>query len=576
MDRPSELILILLILLNPFPTSTNDDVEFHNINSPLLPLDLGTTYLIESKHTFIHYINITTLDLQLQNIEHFSYKLKNIFKIANSSKERKSRETTFYDKFNQAEYFLSTVRSKFNNIISKRREKRALIKAVGIATKWLFGTMDEDDQINYDKKISELQSNQKTIARELNLQTSLSHKLIDHYNDTITKIYENQELIKNKINEISNKVKNVDNLLFHVSSANAFDRLILNCQSLINFLDNLEDAILFAHLGILHNSVINLSQLLEITDHLRSIYGPNKIVNFNNDYNYYQLAAIQVRIDKSKIIFAIHMPILVSTTFRTFHLIPLPYNNSIILPNKPYLILGTNFHQFEENLCQKLEDQYLCRQHEDPVPDSCITPLMRAEKSNCVTMKVHLAHPIFQEINEKFLLILPAGKPVKAKTQCEKKTLNILETNTLVKIPKGCSICIENSTFSNKEEIAMEDPLILPNPIEYYPTKIKEETVEPLKLHTINLDAIKQMKAQINQIEIPVTRTWTTLSWSIPNAFSFIFIFALGFFVFIKLRRSKIKLQKRSTGKSESDEPPVEVQENNTSVLFSLRDGGVI
>lgn len=569
------MILVSLALLNPHPILANNDVEFQNIDSPLLPLDLGKTRLIESKHTFIHYINITTLVLQLENIELLSYKLRSILKNANLNRER-NQEMTIYDKFSQVEYFLSTVKTKFNNIIPKRREKRALINAVGVASKWLFGTMDEDDQINYDRKISELQSNQKTFARELNLQTSLSHKLINHYNNTITKIYENQQLIKNKINEISVKVKNVTNMLFLVSFSSAFDQLILNCQSLINFLDNLEDAILFAHLGFLHNSVININQLLEITEYLHNIYGPSKIVNFNNVYYYYQLAGIQVKFDEKKIIFAIHMPILISNYFRTFHLIPLPYKNSIILPEKPYLILGTNYHQFEESPCQKVEDQYLCRQHEDPVPDTCILPLMRAEKSDCDTMKADLVHPIIQEINEKFLLILPASKPVKATTDCEKKTLKILQTNTLVKIPKGCSIHIENSTFANKEEITIENPLILPNVMEY-PMTIKEEKIKPLKLHTINLEAIKHMKAQANQIEVPVTETSPILFWSIPNVFSIVLIFAVGFFVFKKLQGTKtnITVQAKDAEKPDSEDPIVEIQENNTSVLFSLRDGGV-
>lgn len=32
--------------------------------------------------------------------------------------------------------------------------------------------------------------------------------------------------------------------------------------------------------------------------------------------------------------------------------------------------------------------------------------------------------PIFQNINKKFLVILPAGKPVRVRTECEKKTEN--------------------------------------------------------------------------------------------------------------------------------------------------------
>lgn len=121
MDHLSELILIFLVLLNRHPMSTKD-IEFHNINSPLLPLYLGKTCLIE---TYNRLIYLTTLVFQLANKNKLiSHKLRSILKYAHLSRER-NQETIIYNKFSQVEYLFSTVKTKFNNIISKRREKRS-------------------------------------------------------------------------------------------------------------------------------------------------------------------------------------------------------------------------------------------------------------------------------------------------------------------------------------------------------------------------------------------------------------------------------------------------------------------
>lgn len=84
--------------------------------------------------------------------------------------------------------------------------------------------------------------NQKTIGKEL--QTTY----ILQYNNK-----------KKQRNSGSHKFQtnNFIDICSVVSFSGAPDQLILNCQTLITFLDNLEDAILFAHLGYLHNYIID-------------------------------------------------------------------------------------------------------------------------------------------------------------------------------------------------------------------------------------------------------------------------------------------------------------------------------
>lgn len=115
----------------------------------------------------------------------------------------------------------------------------------------------------------------------------------------------------------------------------------------------MKDTILLDRLGFLHYSIHDLNQLLEMIEDLRNIFcGQTKLFTLKIPITI--IHSIQVQFDKTKISYAIHMPILSLANFQTFHLLPLSYHNSIIIPEKPYVILVTNF---EEIPCQKLEER---------------------------------------------------------------------------------------------------------------------------------------------------------------------------------------------------------------------------
>lgn len=558
------MILIFLVLLVPLlpQIASYNDVEIHRLRTPLLPLEIGKTRIIETKHTFLHYIETSSLTRQLENIQYFYDKLEftlNATKFSNSSKNIHS--IIINDSFSRAKYSLITTKHKLVNLVPINKEKRGLINPIGTISKWLFGTLDSNDEQKYDRQIKTLQENQNKLAHELELQISLSQHIIENYNTTINRILENQLKLKNKIDELTKIIDNdIQNVYFYISFNSALDHIILNCQALTNFLDNLENAIMFGHLGTLHNSVISLKELLKIRSHLVSLYGNEKVLEFENPFYYYQLAGVQVRIEKKKIIFAIHIPILIENTFQTFHLIGLPMKSSIILPIKTFLVLGTDYHQFEEDPCPQLNSIYLCKKRQETTVDKCIIPLMKAEIPQCEIHEVHLTRPIVQEINNGLLLILPAIHPLKMQTSCEKKTLVRINENSLVKIPKGCNITIENSTFTADEEILLGSPLILPQFEGFDIINVSHN--KPLKLQSIDADSMKQLKLEARSIELAHTDGTHPIIWNIPS----IILGLLAVTCVIAL----ISWIKKTTPRSSSNP-----ENKPQSVLFSLKEGGI-
>lgn len=49
----------------------------------------------------------------------------------------------------------------------------------------------------------------------------------------------------------------------------------LNYQNLITFLDNLEDAVMFAKLNAVHNIAISTTELTKILEKVNKLYGKN-------------------------------------------------------------------------------------------------------------------------------------------------------------------------------------------------------------------------------------------------------------------------------------------------------------
>lgn len=78
----------------------------------------------------------------------------------------------------------------------------------------------------------------------------------------------------------------------YLSLSNTLERIILNCHNLINFLENLENAVMFSHFCIVHSSVISLNSLVKLISRLSKIHHEKRIHKFHNPLHYYEITRI--------------------------------------------------------------------------------------------------------------------------------------------------------------------------------------------------------------------------------------------------------------------------------------------
>lgn len=556
-------------------TVTNDnDITITPIQTPLLPFLLGNRKIIETKHTFIHYIEVLSIINQLQNIEIFYNQINHNLNKMNIS--RYTHLPNLKAMMNHTKYLIMEAKTKLNNVQPHTRTKRGLINLGGKVSKWLFGTLDAEDGEKYDKAINELQNSQNSFQSEVNLHMSLTKQLIQNYNETISVLINNQNIIKKHIETLkSNIKKSINDITAFLQAQNTINQIILNCQNIITFLDNLEDAISFAQLNVLHSTVISAKDMSKIISNLTILYGKNKIINFKNLNNYYQIANLQIKFINNKIIFIIHFPIFNQDTYKLYHLFPIPINNTIIIPKQPYLVLGHHLQEYLPEECPMVENIFICHNDLQPITDECSINLIQGvEIQNCQLTMAVPEQPIIEMINNNYIIVIPSRKDLQILKTCKNQEYHLITKPSLVSVPFNCGVQILQNTYWNTENMIKGNPFILPKIT--FDEITKEKPEEKIKIQSIDLHHIKNLEEKANQLKPIVVNPIHTIAWSSTTTILLIIV-TLIIIILWKLRRQiRLKLSQKKTEEVKKEDIPFQDFENKRSPLFSSSVGGVM
>lgn len=320
---------------------------------------------------------------------------------------------------------------------------------------------------------------------------------------------------------------------------------------------------MFAKLNTLHNSVISLSDLTQILGNLTRLYGEDRVPKFNNLLSYYKVAGLQVSFIQNKIIFAVHFPILHPNTFDYFHLYPIPKNDLTLIPESPYLILGTAAHQYQDDECPRVEDLHICPDHLHPTEEDCIISIIKeAETNNCQSIPVHVHRHFVQLINDQYVLVVPATNTIKIKQKCSSNGHLVVHQPSLLKIAPNCSIWVDNIVYSNKQQSIKGEPFHLPA---ITVSEISRSYArQPLRLQHVDLDNIFKLKKEADALQIRDFETQNAYIMGNQVALPLAAICTLAVMaaaLYVLWRRRPRRTPERPSNP--------EAQENNPSVLFS-------
>lgn len=289
-------------------------------------------------------------------------------------------------------------------VTQEKRVKRGLINAVGTVSKWMFGTMDDQDRSKIEEHIKNL--NNKEYQLEINSLKQV--RINDHFNRTFEQIKQiiesDRVLIVNQLNSIKNQ--NVQGYLY-------LDQLF-KIQLLKDRIEHILDNIASARHGIIHPNILTDEEIKE----------------YNIDFHKLQYIKLGVaKSGSSLLMFAIKVP----KTFETVQLkiiMPMPNNNfkEIYSENEIVFEYSNQVYHYENS---KTINELAISKH-------CVF------YKNCNLVRNNKTEII--EIDEETIVIKNAIK-LKIYQNCDERNVTI-NGNVLIHY-NNCTIKILNQKFSN-------------------------------------------------------------------------------------------------------------------------------
>lgn len=456
-------------------------------NSPGLYFD----QLLDVKFTSDHWNVVTYLDLShiqphLKNVEYLFDKTSKLCDSVSSSQVKidclNSLNSLQLQHSNNVKKFSSI--SYLVQVNEVKRSKRGLIDAGGSLLKTFFGTLDSDDAYKFTNAINKVQSDEKQLTILMRDNIHVIKSTISTFNNTMSKVKENENRLNQNLNKIEKAFSNLINTNDKLEIKSQLTLLLSSLESIIITLsfdiDDINNAILFSKINVLHPTVLSPMQLYkELELHanqlprhaelpiLLTLQNINAIINISDIVCYYH---------DNKLIIILKIPLVLSQVYNLFHNIPLPISLDnktpdtyvLIAPNKQFLAITVDrlfYSQFDSvSECKIIKNQcYVCvlnNVYSTIANPTCETTLLtdvidKLPKS-CQTRILRGSIDLFQKIsNNRWIFI--QSEPSKGHIMCNgdlRDHVEILLGTGILHLPKFCKAFYKTLTFVPSDNIS--------------------------------------------------------------------------------------------------------------------------
>lgn len=418
------------------------------------------------------------------------------------------------------EFKLSHIKHKFEQVTlpANKRIKRGLINGLGSIWKSISGNLDQSDADKYDKAIVQLNSNQQKLKHIAGQQLSLTDKALHVFNDSMTKLQHNQILLESRILQVDAAMKelkiNDQNNYTFIMINTIFNQLIAALDIIAQILDNIENAITFAKLNVLHPSIITSDELKMELNNINSHLKVNSLpytLDEENLINYYSIISIKGYIHENKVVFILEIPLVESKVYNYYQLYSLPMLQQqiykVIIPKTKYLTLSENQYGLSNDICKEVsqmnflcEDQIL-HQLTNSENDPCEVNLINFSNkyANCKSINTLISKTKIQKLsNNKWIVITVNETTATRKCKNNKDNLSLHGTYVIT-VPNSCELSLGANTLGTSQNSNPQLKHIeLPN-IQLRDRLDNENSsiVVPIPLDDIQLNDLKEIELLI-------------------------------------------------------------------------------
>lgn len=493
------------------------------------------------------------------------------------NKEFKFRFTALHDYISGTYHIII---DKYNSL-SRNRYKRGLIDGLGSIIHSITGNLDQEDAKRYDHAILTLQKNQNEITHHINKAITLNKIFLENYNNTLSVVASNQDKLNSKISEIIRRVNTSEKeFIGFVQLDSAYKLLEINVQIIADTLSNLETAASLSTKHIAYRNLISFSNLDYFITTLRKYYSPEQLItaDVTESRLFYNILDVSSYFSDNKLVFVVKIPVFFKNIFSYYNLFPIPTaNNTILIPNKSYLVMNENEYEYLETACDKIGNIHYCLK-EATLLDStqntdCVYTLIKLQQlsPHCQYHRIIFDRNIFEKINNEYYILISPNS-TKLHIQCIHDEYLRINGAFLVKLPVNCSASNEKVKFSNTHDSTTGIPIKLFT-FNFEETKVKNQ-LQPLKLENVNLKQLHNTVGFVEREQLPLqlenSNYGQHIYWTTP--LYIIMALMTSYFIYLKLKRyreSKRVIQSTETGSATSP-PAIEqpVQAGNTPRSF--------
>jgi hypothetical protein len=399
---------------------------------------------------------------------------------------------------NQITYLLNVVNDRITQILpNKLRTKRAILAPLGSLIKVISGNLDEVDAIKYNTEIQRLNNKEHVVERKI----SSIQNAFDKFVNVSETINLNVKNLGAKTKEIEKIIENQTLLRDTVTNINNMYQILNNFRNIYENIQEIETAIAFSKLHILHQSIINTTELYTtlkvIEQHAITIYP----VTINNLMKIERSIILKSYIDKNKLVFVLEVPLVAKETYIYYKVIPIPIMKLpeilTIIPKFPYLMVNRLKYTNVASACEEIENnKFLCTndnlaqyQHE-----TCIEQIMLIKNnySQCQQHKIKIEKLKVQKIqNTKWMLFSEELLIITEHCKEEAYKYNIRGTYILTSNP-NCDTQVGDTFISKASNASMVIPQLAVVQVPE-PQQELEKGAKQLDLRNVDFTDIKDI-----------------------------------------------------------------------------------
>lgn len=528
-------IIILLIL----PLTIDAQYEIEVLTNPLLPINQGTSCIVTSHHHIYYHVNLTNIRNCLRKVKTSLRQINStLLNITTPFKTLLlTRTHDLYDQIKEIKQFIKHY-SVSNS--TSQRNKRGLFNIIGKAHKYIYGTLDADDGERYDNYITTLRENQNTIQQEISSTQTILKNLTKHTDLLLDDIKENQDKIQQRINELSEITESTKSTMYFTM---ILDNVENNIRKLSEICINIQTAINFADIGILHYSIINCKDLKNIISQLNI----KTRIPFDNIIKYYEIAHTDVIIKNDLIVFYIAIPLISGKPYTLYKIYPIPIQGKIAILQNPYFLSSADEFYNTQEKCPKVEGIILCSRLQLSTNEPCVLNPLNIT-GHCSLTPIQYNITSITQLSDNSLIIIPSSKEKNHFICPIQETLEVITEPSLI-LPHQCSIKIKNDYYDSQEIDSVNLRLKLPT------IKINKELIQnikPLQLKEINLDTIHEDLKHVNSLKIQPLKQFEGNATSYIVSIVIIIIIVICVIImyfYFKKKNVKVNIQLKSLEK---------------------------